>query len=189
MSAPLLVPGFPRPPRWVRHALEALHQAEMDGLAPATVRSLERPWDPATCPPHVRVELWPWLDKVVGWLNRSYGWQTAHTVPTCWPAHPHLVHELAVLACLRTVAADATSPDALEAWHRYALPGFCHRMGERLGAGCPPGRHVDWPARSWAVEHDSPQAREARNELFAADVAAAASARRASGSDASGSSS
>ena len=42
---------------------------------------------------------------------------------------------------------------------------------ERLGIGCPPGRHVDWPARSWATEYDSPQASEARRTTFDSDIA------------------
>ncbi len=67
-----------------------------------------------------------------------------------------------MLACLRVSAAHALTPHALEDWHRYALPGVHARMGERLGIGCPPGRHTDWPARSWAAEYDSLRAAEAR---------------------------
>lgn len=170
MTSPQLSRTFPAPPRWVRQALDKLRQADDAGYAPAGLRTLDRPWDPATCSPQVRGELWPWLDDVVAWLNDAYTWQTRYAVPSCWPAHPHLVNELAALACLRVVAADATSPHALEEWHRYALPGFCARMSERLGAGCPPGRHVDWPARSWAVEYRSDQATALRRQLFHADV-------------------
>ncbi|WP_241037784.1 hypothetical protein [Blastococcus litoris] len=169
MSPELAVP-FPPPPRWVRHALEHLRQAEDAGLEPTGLQLLDRPWDPASCSRHVRQQLWPWLDDVAAWLNHTYAWQTTSALPACWPAHPHLVHELAVLACLRVAAADATGPQALEEWHRYALPGFTARMRERLGVGCPPGRHLDWPARSWAVEFDSPQATEARRTLFDGDI-------------------
>lgn len=176
MSAPELVRAFPPPPRWVRHALEQLRQAESAGIEPAGLQLLDRPWDPATCSPHVRRELWPWLDDVAAWLNRTYAWQTAHAIPSCWPAHPHLVLELAVLACLRVAAADATGPHALEEWHRYALPGFGQRMSERLGIGCPPGRHVDWPARSWDVEFTSSSAVDARHRMFEADIGDLASA-------------
>lgn len=170
MSTAELARPFPPPPPLVHHALELLRQAEQVGLQPAGLLLLDRPWDPATCSPLVRSQLWPWLDDVVGWLNHGYAWQTAHAVPPCWPAHPHLVHEMAVLACLRVAAGDATGPHALEEWHRYALPGFSHRMSERLGLGCPPGRHQDWPARSWAAEHASPQATERRRRLFDDDV-------------------
>ena len=170
MSTVGLAVPFPPPPRWVRHAIEQLRQADAAGLEPAGLRLLDRPWEPATCSPHVRQQLWAWLDEVASWLNHAYAWQTAQAVPSCWPAHPHLVHELAVLACLRADAADATGPHPLEEWHRYARPGFCSRLSERLGIGCPPGRHANWPARSWAVDYDSPQATEARRTLFDGDV-------------------
>ena len=163
---------FPPPPREIRRALEQLRQAEEAGLEPAGLRLLDRPWDPATCAAHLRARLWPWLDDVAAWLNHSYAWQTTQAIPSCWPAHPHLVHELAVLACLRATAADAAAPHALEEWHRYALPAFHARLAERLGIGCPPGRHTDWPARSWAAEYNSPQATAARQALFDGDLGA-----------------
>ena len=166
----MIMRPFPGPPRWVAHALEQLRLAEAVGLQPGGLTALDRPWDPAACTQRVRTELWPWLDDVAGWLNHSYAWSTAHAVPACWPAHSHLVHELAVLACLRLAAGEATSPHALEDWHRHALPGFISRMTERLGAGCPPGRHVDWPGRSWAADYDSDTARSARAARFAADL-------------------
>lgn len=169
MTTTELVRPFPKPPTAVAKALEQLHQANAMGLEPTGLR-LARPWDIASCPPHLRRELWPWLDSVAAWLNHAYGWQTTHTIPACWPAHPHLVHELAVLACLRVAAGDATAPQAMEEWHRYALPGFTQRMTERLGAGCPPGRHVDWPARTWTAEHAGPQAIERRHRLFDDDT-------------------
>jgi hypothetical protein len=172
MTAGLAIP-FPDPPRAVTRALETLRQADVVGLEPAGLQLLDRPWDPAACSPRVRAELWPWLDDVAAWLNHTYAWQTAHAVPACWPAHPHLVHELAVLACLRVAAADAVTPHAMEEWHRYALPGFTVRMTERLGIGCPPGRHLDWPARSWATDYDSPQATEARRDQFDGDLGTA----------------
>ena len=165
----LLVP-FPAPPRAVRTALEHLRQAEDAGLEPAGLPLLERPWDPAACPPRVRAQLWPWLDHVAGWLNTTYAWQTAAAVPPCWPAHPSLVAELAVLACLRVVAGDSATPHAMEEWHRHAVPAFHTRMADRLGIGCPPGRHLDWPARTWAAAYASADAARARRELFDADT-------------------
>lgn len=171
MSSALLCP-FPQPPRLVRHALDELSSPERADRDLAGWRVLDRPWDPAGCSPLLRTQLWPWLDDVATWINHEYGWQTAHVIPACWPRHPHLVHELAVLACLRAAAADAPGPHSLEDWHRYALPGFCQRMADRLGLGCPPGRHTDWPARSRQTEYSSPTAVEARNERFEADTGA-----------------
>ncbi len=168
-AVPLVLP-FPRPARWVRHALEMLRQAELSGLEPSAYGLLDRPWDPPTCSPQVRRELWSWLDDVAGWLNHTYAWQTAHVVPNCWPCHPALVRELAVLACLRAAAAHATVPHSMEEWHRYALPGFYARMTERQGLGCPPGRHVDWPARSWDADYHAPSAAAQRGRLFDADT-------------------
>ena len=178
MTAVQLTPSFPRPPRWVRHALEMLRQAELSGLEPSAYGLLDRPWEPASCATHVRRELWPWLDDVAGWLNHSYAWQTAHMVPACWPAHPAIAHELAVLACLRAAAADATVPHPLEEWHRNALPGFLARMTERQGLGCPPGRHVDWPARSWDADYRSAAAIAERRRLFDTDTGEGAPAAR-----------
>lgn len=67
--------------------------------------------------------------------------------------HPHIAHELAVLACLRVEAEAATAPDELESWHREALPQFLDRMTARLGeSSCRTGTHTDWPA---AARHDA----------------------------------
>ena len=61
---------------------------------------LPRPWDPATCTGRLREELWAWLDQVAIWINEQHLWNVARPgIPECWPAHPHLVHDLAVLAC------------------------------------------------------------------------------------------
>ena len=168
-GSPLAVP-FPKPPPEVRRALEQLRVAEDADLELTGLPLLDRPWDPATCSPAVRQQLWPWLDDVAAWLNHTYAWQTSHAIPSCWPTHPHLVQELAVLACLRFTAATALVPHGLEEWHRYALPTFHARMSERLGTGCPPGRHTDWPARSRAADYDSPKATEARRALFDRDL-------------------
>lgn len=60
---------------------------------------LPRPWDPATCQdPLLRQEVWDWLEEFVVWFNREYVWDpNAGMIPSCWPQHPHLVHEIAVL--------------------------------------------------------------------------------------------
>ena len=91
---------------------------------------LPRPWDPATCQdPLLRQEVWDWLEEFVVWFNREYVWDpNAGMIPSCWPQHPHLVHEIAVLADQRRRAGIATTSDLLEDWHRYAVPAFIDRM-------------------------------------------------------------
>ena len=185
IGSQLAVP-FPKPPQEVRRALEQLRLAEDAGLEPTGLPLLDRPWDPATCSAAVRQQLWPWLDDVAAWLNHTYAWQTTQAIPSCWPTHPHLVQELAVLACLRVTAAAALVPHGLEEWHRYALPTFHARMSERLSTGCPPGRHTDWPARSRAADYDSPKAAEARRALFARDLGLTPPAGNEPGSTGSG---
>jgi hypothetical protein len=165
-----LLTAFPGPPRGVRSALETLSQAEAVGLEPAGLHSLDRPWDPARCSTRLRAELWPWLDDVVGWLNHTYVWRTADVIPGCWPMHPHIAAELAVLACMRVAAGEALTPHALEEWHRYALPGFLTRLVDRLGPGCSPGRHTAWPASSWVTEYGSSPTCAVRQQVFASDT-------------------
>ncbi len=173
-ATPPLVQEFPAPPRHMRASIDQLKASEgwtERERAVTDPRTVDRPWDPASLPPKARRRLWPWLDDVAAWVNHEYGWQTARVIPACWPRHPHLIHELAVLACLRVIAADATGPQPLEEWHRYVLPGFCERMAERIGpVGCPPGRHTDWPARSRYREFTSVEALDTRNRLFEADA-------------------
>lgn len=172
----MILQPFPDPPPSVRLSMEQLQAApDWDARERARLATIDRPWDPASCAPSLLRELWPWLDEVVGWINHEYGWQTARTIPSCWPQHPHLVHELAVLACLRTAAGTAITPQALEEWHRYALPGFFERMADRLGqVGCPPRAHTDWPARSRHTEYTSDDAVDRRDEIFDADAVGAA---------------
>jgi hypothetical protein len=111
-------------------------------------RLLPRPWDPATCRnTELREQVWAWLEDVVTWLNREYVWDVAGVIPSCWPQHPHLAHEIAVLADQRRAAGTALTSDALEEWHRYALPAFLDRMRTRVKDHCEEG-HQGWPARS-----------------------------------------
>ena len=123
------------------------------------VNLLERPWDPPTCRPATRIQLWAWLDAVAAWVNHEYAWGIDRLIPPCWPQHPHLVHELAVLADQRRHAGTQPSSDALEMWHRDTLPLFLDRTHTRLGEGCVTS-HGQWPAagrhRSY---HDAADAR------------------------------
>jgi hypothetical protein len=148
----MITAPFPTPPALVSHALAQLYLAqagtEEDLEEIGDPADLPRPWEPATCPPTLRRVLWDWLDEVAGWFNREYTWLPHATIPGCWPEHPHIVHELAVVAFQRLTALQALTPDRLEDWHRYTLPAFFDRMTARLGQGCPPGKHSPWPGRS-----------------------------------------
>jgi hypothetical protein len=173
---------FPVPDRLVRHAFAQLrvaksgtHAERASELGDVRPADLPRPWDPPSCPATLRSRVWVWLDRVAGWINHEYSWQFDRMIPSCWPAHPHIAHELAVVACLRYDAGCALSPDALEDWHRYALPGFLDRMAARLGSnGCPPGKHNDWPGRSRHQDFESAAADQRRWDAFAADASTSA---------------
>lgn len=180
---------FPQPPQVVVRVFEDLARVQvltgsLGGRDSAIIEAeleqfgdldlLPRPWDPPTCPPGVRGPLWRWLDDVAAWVNRGYAWKIDRVIPPCWPQHPHLAHELAVLACLRLQAGRAFTPDPLEEWHRWACPSFTDRMHARLGnGGCPPGKHTDWPARGRHVDYSSQDRRSSRHQLFGADTSAA----------------
>lgn len=130
---------------------------------------LPRPWDPPTCnKPALRVELWGWLEDVVAWFNREYVWDhTIGMIPACWPQHPDLVHEIAVLADQRRLAALATTSSNLDEWHHYTVPAFLDHLRARTKNGCDE-RHVAWPA---AARHRRYlEAGRDRQALFAADV-------------------
>ncbi len=148
--------AFPTPPAPIRHALNVLavlhtgDQALIDELG--DIKDLPRPWDPATCDPELQRHLWHWTAQVVDWINTQFGWRTQNYLPRCWPQHPHLCHELPVLACLR-YAANSTTPDLLEEWTRHALPMFQDRLASQLGGTtCRDGRHQVWPAASRSAE-------------------------------------
>ena len=133
------------------------------------IARLPRPWALHTCPPSLLSTLLLWLDDVAGWINHDYSWRVARPIPACWPAHPHIVHELAVLAWLRVVADEALDVGPLEDWQRYALPSFASRLAERLGDSCGSG-HDDWPGGSRHGGYRSEAAVEARQQAFAGVV-------------------
>ncbi|MGD8202168.1 hypothetical protein ACQE98_16135 [Ornithinimicrobium sp. W1679] len=142
---------FPAPGPLIVHAYReldiALHGDDAARKAVGHPSKLPRPWDPGSIQdPPMRAELWEWLEAVVEWVNSEHVWDPSHLVPPCWPTHPHLVHEIAVLADQRRKAGQATASDALEEWHRYALPAFFDRRKTRLRTACD-SRHHDWPAR------------------------------------------
>ncbi len=171
----VIVTPFPMAPRTVRQALHTLavlrsgDAAEIKALGDLT--DLPRPWNPGSCDDELRPHVWRWCDAVAMWINREYGWRPAGMIPACWPAHPHLAHELPVLACLRLTAENAYSPELLEDWHRTTLPLFLDRMTSRLGdGGCRSGKHTDWPAASRYDADTAPDAVAERERRFDADT-------------------
>jgi len=172
-SAALTLP-FPEPGQLLLEAYDDLYLAdEGDSEQREEVGDsdlLPRPWDPPTCrDPHLRGELWEWLDAVVTWFNHEYVWDPASMIPPCWPHHPHLIHEIAVLADQRRRAGLALNSNALEEWHRYTVPGFTDRMRARLKAHCDQD-HQPWPARSRQVRHVDDRHHRQRQDLFSEDV-------------------
>jgi hypothetical protein len=128
----VLIQPFPQPGRLVQLAYRELDLAtrrQQDHLLPLRdLANVPRPWDLGTCEtPQLRKEVWSWLEAIVTWLNHEYVWDVADVIPPCWPQHPHLVHEIAVLADQRHRAGQALTGEALEEWHRYSLPSFTER--------------------------------------------------------------
>jgi hypothetical protein len=177
--APLVQP-FPRPGPLVQDRLEKLLRAAV-GIPveqAENMLTLERPWDPGACTGALRRELWHWLDHVAFWINTQHLWNAVGPgVPECWTFHPHVVHDLAVIACARYIAARSSTPTAMDEWHRYTLPLFLDRLDRRLGEGCPPGRHAPRPRADrdlrWEADaHQHHQEARFRGDLIAAAFAA-----------------
>ena len=171
MSGALVTP-FPVAGELMALAYYDLYRAETaknaDDVADlGPLDQLPRPWDISTITdPALRAEAWAWLDTIVGWLNREYGWDTSDLIPPCWPSHPHLVHELGVIADQRRRAGMAFTSDPMEDWHRCALPSFVDRMRARYRGFCEDAhRAAPGAYRSTAATTD----RQAR---YATDVAA-----------------
>jgi len=178
---PMIEP-FPIPGTYVQLAYRELNLAargtveEKEQLGNPAL--LPRPWEPGSClAPDLRHQLWQWLEQVAIWLNREYSWDISGMIPTCWPEHPHLVHEIAVIADQRRRAGLAMTSDALEEWHRYCLPAFLDRMRSRLKTHCD-DEHVKWPGRSRHREHTSEHDVESREDTYIADVDALPAAHR-----------
>ncbi|MBO1756479.1 hypothetical protein [Allobranchiibius sp. CTAmp26] len=173
-AAAAMVQPFPEGGRLLRLAYRELaiaaqgNEDQVAALGPLS--ELPRPWDPATCRrSDLRVQLWAWLELVVRWLNREYVWDVSTMIPACWPQHPHLVREIALLADQRRRAGAALSSDAMEEWSRYALPAFSDRMRSRLKDHCEEGHQV-WPARSRYVRQLGAQSVGDRQRVYDADA-------------------
>ena len=171
----LMVRPFPEPAHALRAAMEQLQfastnppESEEDLRRLAT---LPRPWDPGTCTGRLRSELWRWLDQVASWLNEQHLWNLAAPgIPECWPAHPHLTHDLAVVACARYYTTFAVNPGALEDWHRSCLPMFLDRLNDRVGDGCQPGKHMPRPRNERDHRHTDQRTRRGRHQRYTDDV-------------------
>lgn len=142
---------FPEPGPSVRLVYHELELAEMGTFPTRELlgdpAEMPRPWAPATCmDPDLRLELWQWLDDVVCWINHEHTWDPGWAIPMCWPEHPHLVNEIAVLADQRRTAGRAMTSVHLTEWQRYTLPAFLERMRSRVGTRCDAG-HQPWPGR------------------------------------------
>lgn len=176
VPARVLIVPFPRPGRRIEHASSELDLAAGSGTREqqktlGDPRLLARPWDPASCVnPNPRAEVWQWLEQFVAWLNHEYVWDVEAMVPPCWPYHPRLVHEFAVLADLRCRAGRALNGDALEERHRCALPAFTDRMRQRLRQHCQDGGHQPRPAQGRHSRHQYETSRRARASAYGADV-------------------
>ena len=137
-----------------------------------SVEDLPRPWQPATCESvDLREEVWDWLDAVVDWLNTEYVWLSEDEIPGCWPLHPHLVHELGVVADQRRRVAATLNSDLLEDWHRYCLPAFFDRLRARTRDCCETG-HTGPPAAARINRYRSKNERERRAGWYRADLLA-----------------
>jgi hypothetical protein len=178
LTAPssVLIKSFPVPGRLMQLAYRELdlgsNGAQDQLLALRDLRDLPRPWDPATCAtPQLRKEVWSWLEAVVNWLNHECILDVADVIPPCWPQHPHLVHEIAVLANQRRRAGLAPTSDALEEWHRCSLPSFTERMKTRLRNRCQEN-HQAWQAKGRHTRYIAEASRHRRMQTYATDLGA-----------------
>lgn len=178
MSDTLVTP-FPEVGELLEQAYHALYRAET-AKTPAEIADLgpldqlPRPWNPATITdPALRAETWAWLDAVVDWINREHTWETSDLIPPCWPSHPHLVHELAVIADQRRRAGHAFTSDPMEDWQRYCLPSFIDRMKARYRGYCDDG-HQPAPGTPRNTRYTSPQATQNRAAHYTKDIHATA---------------
>ena len=155
------VPEWPDLPELVLELLQDIESERDD--EPAGVR----PWDLAHLPEEAREPVGQWLHDVARWLNRSYAWQAETVIPPCWPQHPHIALDLAVLAFGRLLTYQSATTTHPARWHDD-LQAFYHRMGLALGTGagdCRAGRHEARPAAVdiATYEHLTEQGRATRS--------------------------
>jgi len=175
----LLVTRFPLPGQHVALAYHELDQAENgtdeDRAALGRLDRLPRPWDPATClEPRLRNELWAWLDDVVAWINHNHVFDPVDAIPACWPHHPHLVNDLAVLADQRRRAAYTYTSDALNAWQQTTLPVFLDRMRHKVADHCEDTHPARSPSAGRLNRYTAASATRDRTTAFGYDLQVAA---------------
>lgn len=172
LALPFPIPAGPELSNAYKDLYLATHGDEATKKRSGDPGLLPRPWDPPTCTkPALRRELWEWLDQVATWFNTEYVWDpTAGLIPPCWPEHPHLVHEIAVLADQRRRAGIDTSSNTLEEWHRYSVPAFLERLRTRTRSNCDE-LHQPSPSRSRHARHFAEVAVGERLQAFEADMA------------------
>ena len=134
---------------------------------------LPKPWDVATCEKgDLRRDVWNWYDRVVTWFNHEYVWDpAAGMIPPCWPLHPHLVHEIGVVAGQRRSIELASNANALEEWHRYVVPALLDRIQKRVKQHCDEN-HQSWPARARFAHHQATGQAQVRLTAFRSDLEA-----------------
>jgi hypothetical protein len=164
-----LVEPFPTPGELLAAVLTEWELID-DGQQPYNL-DLPRPWDPATCTdPRLRTELWEWLDQFASWVNQQCLWDPSDLLPPCWPHHPHLVHELAVLAVQRRQATRTPTAWALEQWQTHTLPTFLTRTHSRIRRHCN-SDHQPTPATPAHTRHQTLPETIDRQACFKADLA------------------
>lgn len=172
---PQLLDPFPAPGPLLDFAFFQIHVAATGSPAERRAvgdpETLPRPWRPETCTnPRLRRALWDWLDHVATWINSQYTWDTTDLIPACWPQHPHLIRELAVIADQHRRAAAALDSTPLEEWHRYTLPMFIDRIRGRCRQHCDSG-HKPTPGAGRQRRHQTSDA-PAREHAYQRDLAA-----------------
>lgn len=142
---------------------------QKEALGKINPAEMPRPWVPESCHDELREDLWEWYERVATWLNHEYSWDPAPLIPACWPLHPHIVHELAVLADQRYKARVAFTSDPLEDWHRYTLPAFIDRLLGRVREHCSDG-HKQWPSQGKQKRSINAEAVAKREDAYVADL-------------------
>jgi hypothetical protein len=153
--------------------LDLATSRQQDHLLPLRdLANVPRPWDLGTCEtPQLRKEVWSWLEAIRHLVEPRVRLGCRRCHPSCWPQHPHLVHEIAVLADQRHRAGQALTSEALEEWHRYSLPDFTERMRTRLRNHCQED-HQSWPAKGRYTRHIAEASCRRRGDSYDADVRA-----------------
>ncbi|MFC9233648.1 hypothetical protein ACFTZI_32615 [Streptomyces decoyicus] len=132
-------------------------QPEPD-VNPHTGEALERrvrPWDLQLLSDDLERAVYDWLDDVLLWHNRAYGWREEQLIPSCWPLHWGLALDFAAVAFGRHDAyREASSPAFVGRWHSD-WEDFQRRMaaalGEESGRECRRGSHT-WPGQHAAEQ-------------------------------------